>query len=53
VKSAYLNLETAQKLLDAISQLASVENARICLEIVTDDANTQQQHQNICDRILE
>ena len=53
VKSAYLNLETAQKLLDAISQLASAENARIRLEIVTDDANTQQQHQDLCDRILE
>jgi hypothetical protein len=50
VKSAYLNVTTAQELLDAIAHLASANNAKVSIEIMTNDANIQQQHQDICDR---
>lgn len=49
-KSHFLDLQTAQKLLEAIAQLSSVANAKVRLEIVTNCSEHQIKHQNICDR---
>lgn len=50
VKSAYLNVTTAQELLEAIAHLADADNAKVSIEIMTNDADIQQQHRDICDR---
>ena len=49
-KSHFLELQTAQDLLEAIAQLSSVANAKVRLEIVTNCSKHQIEHQNICDR---
>ncbi len=49
-RSNYLNLQTAQELLEAIAHLDSANNAKVRVEIVTDSSEAQIQHQNICDR---
>ncbi|MGF1588739.1 MAG: DUF2382 domain-containing protein [Pleurocapsa sp.] len=49
-RSSYLSLQTAQELLEAIAHLASANNAKIRVEIVTDSSQAQIEHQNICDR---
>ncbi len=49
-RSNYIDLQTAQELLEAISHLASANNAKIRVEIVTDSSEAQIEHQNICDR---
>lgn len=49
-KSQFLKLQTAQDLLAAISQLSSATNAKIRLEIVTNDSDHQIEHQQVCDR---
>ncbi|MCC0176829.1 DUF2382 domain-containing protein [Waterburya agarophytonicola K14] len=52
VRSKYLDLQTAQDLLDAIASLSAANNAKIRLEIVTNSAESQQQHQDVCDRFI-
>lgn len=49
-KSQFLTVETAQKLLEAVANLSSASNAKIRLEIVTNDSQQQIEHQHICDR---
>lgn len=49
-QSNYLNLQTAQELLQAIAKLDSANNAKVRVEIVTDSSEARIQHQNICDR---
>ena len=49
-RSHYLNLQTAQELLEAIARLSSANNAKVRVEIVTDSSEARIQHQNICDR---
>lgn len=49
-RSNYLNLQTAQELLEAIAHLDSASNAKVRVEIVTDNSEAQIKHQNICDR---
>ncbi|HEY9771218.1 MAG TPA: DUF2382 domain-containing protein [Coleofasciculaceae cyanobacterium] len=51
-RSNYLNLQTAQELLEAIAHLDSANNAKVRVEIVTDSSEARIQHQNICDRYL-
>lgn len=48
--SHFLELETAQELLEAIAQLSSAANTRVRLEIVTNCCEHQVEHQHICDR---
>ncbi|HHP7231519.1 MAG TPA: YsnF/AvaK domain-containing protein [Xenococcaceae cyanobacterium] len=49
-KSQFLDLQTAQQLLEALGQLNSATNAKVRLEIVTDCLEAQTQHQHLCDR---
>ncbi len=49
-KSNFLDLSTAQALLQALEKLSAAENAKIRLEIVTNCPENQIQHQEICDR---
>ncbi len=49
-KSHFLEVQTAQELLEAIAHLSSAANARVRLEIVTNCCEHQIEHQNICDR---
>lgn len=49
-KSNFLDLPTAEKLLEAIRHLSSADNARVRLEIVTNCSEHQIEHQNICNR---
>ena len=49
-KSNYLDITTAQELLEAIANLVSGANSRVRLEIVTNYADYQLEHQDICDR---
>ncbi len=49
-KSHFLELQTAQDLLEAIAQLSSVANAKVRLEIVTNCSEDRIEHQDICDR---
>lgn len=52
-KSRFLDLQTAQDLLEAIASLSSIDNAKVRLEIATNCAENKQQHQKICDRYSE
>lgn len=49
-KSQFLTVTTAQKLLEALAHLSTIDNARIRLEIVANCSNEQIKHQNICER---
>lgn len=49
-KSKYLELSTAQELLDAIAHLGSADKAMVRLEIVTKCLEQQIEHQSICDQ---
>lgn len=49
-KSHYLDVQTAQQLLEAIANLSSANKAKVRLEIVTNCSEHQIKHQNICDR---
>lgn len=49
-KSSFLELSTAQELLEAIAQLSSIGNTRLRLEIVTNSAEHHTKYQDICDR---
>ena len=46
----YLELRTAQELLEAIENLASGSNSKVRLEIVTNYSEHQLKHQDLCDR---
>ena len=52
-KSHYLNLETAQELLDAIANISDTSKTKIRLEIVTNCAETQIKHQTIIEEERE
>ncbi len=49
-KSSFLDLPTAQELLEALTHLSSAANAKVRLEIVTNCSEHQVEHQDICDR---
>ena len=49
-KSHFLDVKTAQELLEAVAYLSSAKDARVRLEIVTNCSENQIEHQNICDR---
>lgn len=49
-KSHFLDVTTAQELLEAVAYLSSAKDARVRLEIVTNCSEHQIEHQNICDR---
>ena len=49
-KSHFIELDTAQNLLNAIAQLSSVANTKVRLEIVTNCSEHQITHQDICER---
>lgn len=49
-QSNFVDLATAQELLKAIANSASAANAKIRLEIITDDSNERTELQDICDR---
>ncbi len=49
-KSHFLDVQTAQQLLEAIAQLSSAANATVRLEIVTNSSEHQIKHQGVCDR---
>lgn len=49
-RSHFLDLQTAEELLEAVASLSSAANARVRLEIVTNCSEHQIQHQDICDR---
>jgi stress response protein YsnF len=49
-KSHFLDVQTAQHLLEALAHLSSVGNARVRVEIVTNCSENQIEHQDICDR---
>lgn len=51
-KSQFLELSTAQQLLEAIAHLASAEQTRVRLEIVNNCAEAYLEQQQICDRYL-
>ena len=48
-KSHYLELQTAQDLLEAVAHLSSTDKTKIRLEIVTNCSKHQIEHQNLCD----
>lgn len=48
--SNFLTISTAQELLQAINHLSTATNARVRLEIITDDSTDRDELQNICDR---
>lgn len=48
--SNYLELQTAQELLEAIKNLASGDKSKVRLEIVTNYSEHQLEHQDLCDR---
>ena len=48
--SNFLTVSTAQELLEAIGHLSTATNARVRLEIITDDSTDRDELQNICDR---
>ena len=48
-KSQFLEVQTARKLLEAIANLSSANNAKVRLEIVTNLAEHQIESQNLCD----
>ena len=48
--SQYLEVATAQQLLEAIANLNSASQVRVRLEIVSNDAQDSTEHQRLCDR---
>ena len=48
--SNFLTISTAKELLEAIGHLSTAINARVRLEIITDDSTDRDELQNICDR---
>lgn len=50
-KSHFIELGTAQEILNAIAQLSSVANTKVRLEIVTNCSEHQITHQDICERL--
>ena len=51
VKSCFLELSTAQKLLEEMGKISSASNAKIRIEIATNSDEQQVELQNICDRV--
>ena len=51
--SHFLDLPTAHKLLEALTQVSATANTKIRLEIVTDSSEHQLEYQNICNRIAD
>ena len=49
-QSNFLTISTAKELLEAIGHLSTATNARVRLEIITDDSADRDELQNICDR---
>ena len=49
-QSNFLSVSTAQELLEAISHLSTATNAKVRLEIISDDSMDKDELQNICDR---
>ena len=49
-KSSFLELSTAQELLEAMTQLSLMGNTRVRLEIVSSCSEQQTKYQDICDR---
>ena len=49
-KSHFLSIQTVLELLEAVNNLASADNAKVRVEIVTNYSEHQIEHQNICAR---
>ncbi|MGF1539147.1 MAG: DUF2382 domain-containing protein [Pleurocapsa sp.] len=49
-KSHFLDVQTAQELLDALAHLSSTNNAKVRLEVVSNCSEHQIEYQGICDR---
>lgn len=49
-KSNFIELKTAQDLMETISHFSSIGNTKVRLEIVTNCSEDQIEYQNICDR---
>ena len=52
-QSNFLSVSKAQELLEAISHLSTAGNAKVRLEIISDDSIEQNKLQNICNRYLQ
>ena len=50
IKSVYLDLETAQNLLESIAKLSTAKDTQIRIEITSNNSQDRADCQNICDR---
>ena len=49
-RSQYLDVRTARQLIQALTGLSSAKGAKIRLEIISNSAQEQMEHRNLCDR---
>ena len=51
-KSAYIDIKTAQNLLESLARLSTAKDAKIRIEITSNNSKNQIECQSICDRYI-